>query len=93
MTVILVSGKAAAPETHYAVDKPVGVGFPAGILNVRPWLQKYLGAEFDIHGGGMDLLFPHHESEIAQSTICNHHAPVRYWMHNNMITINGKKNG
>ena len=54
---------------------------------------KYLGAEFDIHGGGMDLLFPHHESEIAQSTICNHHAPVRYWMHNNMITINGKKMG
>jgi cysteinyl-tRNA synthetase len=54
---------------------------------------KYLGAEFDIHGGGMDLQFPHHESEIAQSTICNHHAPVRYWMHNNMITINGKKMG
>ncbi|NDF99759.1 MAG: hypothetical protein EB101_12760, partial [Chitinophagia bacterium] len=48
---------------------------------------------FDIHGGGMDLLFPHHESEIAQSTICNHQAPVRYWMHNNMITINGRKMG
>jgi cysteinyl-tRNA synthetase len=54
---------------------------------------KYLGAEFDIHGGGMDLQFPHHESEIAQSTICNHHTPARYWMHNNMITINGKKMG
>jgi len=54
---------------------------------------KYLGAQFDIHGGGMDLLFPHHESEIAQSTICNHEAPVRYWIHNNMITINGKKMG
>lgn len=54
---------------------------------------KYLGAQFDIHGGGMDLQFPHHESEIAQSTICNHTAPVRYWMHNNMITINGKKMG
>jgi cysteinyl-tRNA synthetase len=54
---------------------------------------KYLGAQFDIHGGGMDLMFPHHESEIAQSTICNHVAPVRYWMHNNMITINGKKMG
>ena len=54
---------------------------------------KYLGAQFDIHGGGMDLLFPHHESEIAQSTICNHIPPVRYWMHNNMITINGKKMG
>jgi cysteinyl-tRNA synthetase len=54
---------------------------------------KYLGAAFDIHGGGMDLQFPHHESEIAQSTICNHHTPARYWMHNNMITINGKKMG
>jgi cysteinyl-tRNA synthetase len=54
---------------------------------------KYLGSQFDIHGGGMDLLFPHHESEIAQSTICNHHAPVRYWIHNNMITINGRKMG
>jgi cysteinyl-tRNA synthetase len=50
-----------------------------------------LGEQFDIHGGGMDLLFPHHESEIAQSTICNHVAPVRYWIHNNMITINGRK--
>jgi cysteinyl-tRNA synthetase len=54
---------------------------------------KYLGEQFDIHGGGMDLLFPHHESEIAQSTICNHVAPVRYWIHNNMITINGRKMG
>ena len=54
---------------------------------------KYLGSRFDIHGGGMDLLFPHHESEIAQSTICNHVSPVKYWMHNNMITINGRKMG
>jgi cysteinyl-tRNA synthetase len=54
---------------------------------------KYLGAQFDIHGGGMDLLFPHHESEIAQSTICNHIEPARYWIHNNMITIAGKKMG
>jgi cysteinyl-tRNA synthetase len=54
---------------------------------------KYLGDQFDIHGGGMDLLFPHHESEIAQSTVCNRVAPVRYWIHNNMITINGKKMG
>jgi cysteinyl-tRNA synthetase len=54
---------------------------------------KYLGAEFDIHAGGMDLLFPHHESEIAQSTVVNGKAPVRYWMHNNMITIDGKKMG
>ena len=54
---------------------------------------KYLGPQFDIHGGGMDLQFPHHESEIAQSTICNHQLAARYWMHNNMITINGKKMG
>jgi cysteinyl-tRNA synthetase len=54
---------------------------------------KYLGAKFDIHGGGMDLMFPHHESEIAQSTICNHTSPAKYWMHNNMITVNGKKMG
>jgi cysteinyl-tRNA synthetase len=54
---------------------------------------KYLGTEFDIHGGGMDLMFPHHESEIAQSTICNKHMPARYWLHNNMITVAGKKMG
>jgi cysteinyl-tRNA synthetase len=54
---------------------------------------KYLGKEFDIHGGGMDLQFPHHECEIAQSTVCNHKTPARYWLHNNMITINGKKMG
>jgi cysteinyl-tRNA synthetase len=54
---------------------------------------KYRGEEFDIHGGGMDLQFPHHESEIAQSTICNKHVPARYWLHNNMITLNGKKMG
>ena len=55
--------------------------------------KKYLGETFDIHGGGMDLLFPHHESEIAQSKGSCGHAPVRYWMHNNMITINGQKMG
>jgi len=54
---------------------------------------KYLGEQFDIHGGGMDLLFPHHESEIAQSMAANDKMPVRYWMHNNMITINGQKMG
>src|SRR6185436_6704355 len=54
---------------------------------------KYLGSEFDIHGGGMDLQFPHHECEIAQSTVCNHITPARYWIHNNMITINGRKMG
>src|SRR5690606_6222885 len=55
--------------------------------------SKYLGKQFDIHGGGMDLLFPHHECEIAQGNACNHVDPARYWMHNNMITINGQKMG
>ena len=54
---------------------------------------KYLGEQFDIHGGGMDLLFSHHESEIAQSMAANGKQPVHYWMHNNMITINGQKMG
>jgi cysteinyl-tRNA synthetase len=54
---------------------------------------KYLGKQFDIHGGGMDLLFPHHESEIAQSVAANGKQPVKYWMHNNMITLNGQKMG
>jgi cysteinyl-tRNA synthetase len=72
---------------------PWGVGFPGWHIECSAMATKYLGAQFDIHGGGMDLLFPHHESEIAQSTICNHSAPVRYWIHNNMITINGRKMG
>jgi cysteinyl-tRNA synthetase len=55
--------------------------------------NKYLGAEFDIHGGGMDLQFPHHECEIAQSAVCNHQIPAKFWLHNNMITINGRKMG
>jgi cysteinyl-tRNA synthetase len=72
---------------------PWGVGFPGWHIECSAMATKYLGKKFDIHGGGMDLLFPHHESEIAQSTICNHEAPVRYWIHNNMITINGRKMG
>ena len=55
--------------------------------------EKYLGKKFDIHGGGMDLVFPHHEAEIAQSNACNNCSPVNYWIHNNMITIDGKKMG
>jgi cysteinyl-tRNA synthetase len=85
--------KAAAPEHIMRWTSPWGVGFPGWHIECSAMATKYLGAEFDIHGGGMDLQFPHHESEIAQSTICNHGAPVRYWMHNNMITINGKKMG
>jgi cysteinyl-tRNA synthetase len=72
---------------------PWGEGFPGWHIECSAMSTKYLGRQFDIHGGGMDLLFPHHESEIAQSTICNHVAPVRYWIHNNMITINGRKMG
>lgn len=85
--------KAAAPEHIMRWASPWGVGYPGWHIECSAMATKYLGAQFDIHGGGMDLLFPHHESEIAQSTICNHVAPVRYWMHNNMITINGRKMG
>lgn len=85
--------KNAAPEHIMRWKSPWGVGFPGWHIECSAMATKYLGAQFDIHGGGMDLLFPHHESEIAQSTICNHVSPVRYWIHNNMITINGKKMG
>lgn len=84
----------AAPAEHIMRWKsPWGEGFPGWHIECSAMATKYLGNEFDIHGGGMDLQFPHHESEIAQSTICNGHTPVRYWLHNNMITINGRKMG
>lgn len=85
--------KNAAPEHIMRWKSPWGLGFPGWHIECSAMSTKYLGEQFDIHGGGMDLLFPHHESEIAQSTICNHIAPVRYWVHNNMITINGRKMG
>jgi cysteinyl-tRNA synthetase len=85
--------KNAAPEHIMRWQSPWGVGFPGWHIECSAMATKYLGAQFDIHGGGMDLLFPHHESEIAQSTICNHTTPVRYWIHNNMITIDGRKMG
>jgi len=85
--------KAAPPEHIMRWKSPWGEGFPGWHIECSAMATKYLGAQFDIHGGGMDLLFPHHESEIAQSTICNYTPPVRYWMHNNMITINGRKMG
>lgn len=85
--------KAAPPEHIMRWQSPWGEGFPGWHIECSAMATKYLGKEFDIHGGGMDLMFPHHESEIAQSTICNHHQPVKYWLHNNMITINGKKMG
>jgi len=84
----------SAPEQHIMRWKsPWGEGFPGWHIECSAMSAKYLGEEFDLHGGGMDLQFPHHESEIAQSTIAHGHAPARYWMHNNMITINGKKMG
>ncbi len=85
--------KKAAPEHIMRWKSPWGAGYPGWHIECSAMATKYLGARFDIHGGGMDLLFPHHESEIAQSTICNHIAPVRYWIHNNMITIDGRKMG
>jgi cysteinyl-tRNA synthetase len=74
-------------------NSPWGVGFPGWHIECSAMSKKYLGETFDIHGGGMDLVFPHHESEIAQSKGSCGKAPVKYWMHNNMITINGRKMG
>ena len=85
--------KKAPPKHIMRWASPWGDGFPGWHIECSAMATKYLGSYFDIHGGGMDLMFPHHESEIAQSTICNHHTPAKYWMHNNMITINGKKMG
>lgn len=85
--------KNAPPEHLMRWKSPWGEGFPGWHIECSAMATKYLGAKFDIHGGGMDLQFPHHECEIAQSSVCNHTAPVNYWMHNNMITINGKKMG
>ena len=72
---------------------PWGEGFPGWHMECSAMGEKYLGKNFDIHGGGMDLVFPHHEAEIAQSNACNNCNPVNYWMHNNMITVDGKKMG
>lgn len=85
--------KNAAPEHIMRWKSPWGFGFPGWHIECSAMSTKYLGEQFDIHGGGMDLQFPHHECEIAQSVVCNHHVPARYWLHNNMITINGKKMG
>ncbi|MBK3517950.1 cysteine--tRNA ligase [Carboxylicivirga marina] len=85
--------KKAAPEHIMRWPSRFSDGFPGWHLECSAMSAKYLGTEFDIHGGGMDLLFPHHECEIAQSTVCNGHTPARYWMHNNMITIDGQKMG
>ena len=85
--------KNAPPEHIMRWKSPWGEGFPGWHIECSAMSTKYLGDVFDIHGGGMDLIFPHHECEIAQSTVCNHKTPAHYWLHNNMITINGKKMG
>ena len=85
--------KRASPEHLMRWSSPWSIGFPGWHLECSAMGTKYLGEEFDIHGGGMDLVFPHHECEIAQSTAALGKETVRYWMHNNMITINGQKMG
>jgi len=85
--------KKANPEHIMRWNSPWGEGFPGWHMECSAMSEKYLGKTFDIHGGGMDLVFPHHEAEIAQSNACNNCNPVNYWMHNNMITVDGKKMG
>ena len=85
--------KNASEEHIMRWPSPWGNGFPGWHMECTAMSTKYLGESFDIHGGGLDLLFPHHEAEVAQSVACNGHESVRYWMHNNMITINGQKMG
>lgn len=85
--------KKASPEHIMRWPSPWSNGFPGWHLECTAMSKKYLGETFDIHGGGMDLIFPHHECEIAQSVASTGHDAVRYWMHNNMITVNGQKMG
>ena len=81
--------KSASPAHIMRWNSPWGDGFPGWHLECTAMSTKYLGETFDIHGGGMDLKFPHHECEIAQGKACNNAAPVNYWMHTNMLTMNG----
>lgn len=83
--------KVAEPQHIMRWNSPWGVGFPGWHLECTVMSTKYLGEQFDIHGGGMDLKFPHHDCEIAQAESCNEVSPVNYWMHSNMLTLNGKK--
>ncbi len=85
--------KKASPEHIMRWPSPWSDGFPGWHLECSAMSRKYLGERFDIHGGGMDLMFPHHECEIAQSTACSGHDAARYWVHNNMVTIGGQKMG
>nr|WP_299420841.1 cysteine--tRNA ligase [uncultured Emticicia sp.] len=83
--------KKASPEHIMQWQSPWGMGFPGWHLECTCMSSKYLGATFDIHGGGMDLKFPHHECEIAQGIGITGKEPVKYWMHSNMLTVNGQK--
>jgi cysteinyl-tRNA synthetase len=83
--------KNASSEHIMKWPSPWGIGFPGWHLECSAMSTKYLGEHFDIHGGGMDLKFPHHECEIAQGCASNGKSPVNYWMHGNMLTLNGKK--
>lgn len=85
--------KKAEPQHIMRWPSPWGEGFPGWHIECSAMSSKYLGETFDIHGGGMDLLFPHHECEIAQSVAACGKEPAKYWMHNNMITLNGQKMG
>jgi len=81
----------AKPETIMRWASPWGVGFPGWHIECSAMSAKYLGEEFDIHGGGMDLAATHHTNEIAQSEACYHKEPAKYWMHTNMLTVNGSR--
>ncbi len=83
--------KKAEPQHLMRWNSPWGPGFPGWHIECSVMSTKYLGQSFDIHGGGMDLKFPHHECEIAQNVGATGHEPVRYWMHGNMLTVNGRK--
>lgn len=83
--------KKAEPQHIMRWPSPWSDGFPGWHLECTAMSTKYLGASFDIHGGGMDLKFPHHECEIAQAEAINKKSPVKYWLHANMLTLNGKK--
>lgn len=90
-TVDFALWKKASPEHIMKWNSPWSVGYPGWHLECSAMSMKYLGSQFDIHGGGLDLIFPHHECEIAQNTAVKSHQVVKYWMHNNMITIDGQK--
>ncbi|MCD4698034.1 MAG: cysteine--tRNA ligase [Bacteroidales bacterium] len=85
--------KKATPDHLMHWPAPWSEGYPGWHLECSTMGTKYLGEQFDIHGGGLDLQFPHHECEIAQSVAANNKQPVKYWLHNNMITLNGQKMG